>query len=225
MFVSPTTRSDASDENATTPPSAEIEGNQLAPRDWLPAESTFTRSVVCAWMSRTKMSGCWFVSPGTRFSAELANTMYLPSAEICGSKHQAHACFPFESTLMRRVTPLPSSKIPFRSGSRSCRKTSLTWFVSWATRFSAQLSKTTKRPSAESDGFSDSWSPSTPRRRHAHADDRAGDAVVDEDVSRVVRVARDQVVGVAVERDPAAVGGGSPESTRRREIARRSRRR
>jgi hypothetical protein len=26
-------------------------------------------------MSRTKMSGCWFVSPGTRFSAELANTM------------------------------------------------------------------------------------------------------------------------------------------------------
>src|SRR6185369_15737340 len=43
-----------------------------------------------------------------------------------------------------------------------CRKTSVTRFVSCAIRLSALLSKTTKRPSAESDGFPERLSASTP---------------------------------------------------------------
>ena len=59
--------------NARKAPSEEIEGLRLAPLACASAESTLARAVVFVCRSRTKTSDVPFVSPATRFVAELAN--------------------------------------------------------------------------------------------------------------------------------------------------------
>jgi hypothetical protein len=64
---------------------AETEGSKLAPFPSSSPEETETKMVLPSRMSRTKMSPCPFVSPGTRFEAKEWNATYRPSAEIEGS--------------------------------------------------------------------------------------------------------------------------------------------
>ena len=66
LLVSPRTRLDAAEENAMVLPSAEIELHLLSALACVPAESTLTRVVVFATVSRMKTSYVAFVSPGTR---------------------------------------------------------------------------------------------------------------------------------------------------------------
>ena len=83
-FVSPATRFEAPLPNATTCPSAEIEGGQLSEFASAPDESTLIRSVIPVTRSWTKMSDNPFVSPKTRFEAQLSKVTTCPSAEIDG---------------------------------------------------------------------------------------------------------------------------------------------
>ena len=69
LLVSAVTRFDASDVNATRLPSSLMLGWMLRLFAWVPAVATLTRTVAPACRSRRKMSGCPFVSPGTRLVA------------------------------------------------------------------------------------------------------------------------------------------------------------
>jgi hypothetical protein len=82
------------------------------------------------------------VSPGTRFVAKLENSTIVPSAETADWPLQSFASAPDESMLTRSVTPVE----------RTWTKTSLTPFVSLATRFAASDSNVTTFPSAEMAG-------------------------------------------------------------------------
>src|SRR5262245_535749 len=72
-FASPETRFVAPLSKNTRPPSEEIETlyEPLKPLPWAPPEATLTRCVVPSCRSRRNTSGTRFVSPGTRFEAEL----------------------------------------------------------------------------------------------------------------------------------------------------------
>src|SRR4028119_2025892 len=95
LLVSPGTRLEASEENATNLPSAEMEGllESVFPR--LPAESTETRVVVLVRVSRTKMSLLLVVSPGTRLEEFEENATNLPSAEMEGVLTKLVKLLPF----------------------------------------------------------------------------------------------------------------------------------
>ncbi len=92
-----------------------------------------------------------FVSPETRFVAELMNATKRPSAEIerPQSPLLSFPCVPSVATLTRSVVPLR----------RSRTKMSRRPFVSPATRFEAALWNATKRPSAEIEGARAGMSP------------------------------------------------------------------
>ena len=68
-LVSPGTRLEAREWKATKRPSALMEGVQLVPLPWLPAESRLTLVVSPVWRSRTNTSEVPLVSPGTRLEA------------------------------------------------------------------------------------------------------------------------------------------------------------
>src|SRR4051812_12551672 len=55
-----------------------MDGAAEKPSPSVPSPATDTRSVVPVTRSRTKTSRVRFVSPGTRFEAELSNATYLP---------------------------------------------------------------------------------------------------------------------------------------------------
>jgi hypothetical protein len=77
LKVSPGTRSDALEKNATYRPSPEIAGSAAKSLAWAPLLLTDTRRVVPADRSRTNTS--WpLVSPGTKFEALEAKATYLP---------------------------------------------------------------------------------------------------------------------------------------------------
>src|SRR6185369_9109667 len=78
------TRLWASELNATTLPSAEIDGVKLEPLACVPSEATLTSRVVPVCRSRTKMSELSFASSGTRLSPHDEKATYRPSAEADG---------------------------------------------------------------------------------------------------------------------------------------------
>ena len=84
--MSPGTRFDAFDSNATNRPSAEIVGYVLLLFACWPPGPTDTRRVTCATRSRTNTSMVLLVSPATRFDARDSNATYRPCAEIAGCK-------------------------------------------------------------------------------------------------------------------------------------------
>ena len=67
--MSPATRFDASEVNATYRPSAENAGWTLSLLAWAPPAPTETRRVTCLLRSRTNTSPAPLVSPATRFDA------------------------------------------------------------------------------------------------------------------------------------------------------------
>src|SRR3954452_8854926 len=79
--VSFATRLVASERNATTSPSAEIDGVKLAPFACVPSEATLTSRVVPVWRSRTKTSDSPLASFSTRLWAYYENAQSHPSAE------------------------------------------------------------------------------------------------------------------------------------------------
>ena len=85
LLVSPATRLLASEEKATTRPSALMAGldrmpmKPLGPLPSCPRLLTLTRSVLPVRRSRTKMSAVSFVSPGTRSVARDENATNRPS--------------------------------------------------------------------------------------------------------------------------------------------------
>jgi hypothetical protein len=81
LLVSPATRLEAKESNATNRPSAEMEGELEKLFAGLPAESTEMLVVVLVNKSRTKMSYLMF---GNRLEAKDANATNLPSAEMEG---------------------------------------------------------------------------------------------------------------------------------------------
>jgi hypothetical protein len=104
-LVSRSTRSAASDTNATTRPSAEMAGSKLRPPASAPRRPTLTRSVLPVRRSWTKTSSAPFVSPGTRFAASEEKATNRPSAEIAGLPLGPSACLPAGPTLTRSVPP------------------------------------------------------------------------------------------------------------------------
>src|SRR5438874_1644352 len=84
-----------------------------------------------------------FVSPATRLVANDWKATHRPVAESEGPKLEELPWTPAESTDTRTVCPVL----------RSCTKTSLTSFVSPATRLVANDWKATTRPVAESEGL------------------------------------------------------------------------
>ena len=108
-FVSPETRFEALDWNATYRPSDETAGDTLLPFDSAPAAPTLTRVVTPAWRSRTKTSATPFVSPLTKLLAQEVNATYLPSPETTAFWLRPFACAPLELTFTRSVAPLTMS--------------------------------------------------------------------------------------------------------------------
>src|SRR5258707_12091552 len=80
-----------------------MEGYELPSLASVPEESTLTRSVVQAEREWTKMSRQPFVSPGTRFVAQLSKAT-SPLSATTGMTLQQSAAWPAESTLARNVT-------------------------------------------------------------------------------------------------------------------------
>src|SRR4051812_28084336 len=103
--VSFATRFVASERNAITSPSAEMEGVKLEPLACVPSEATLTRRVVPVCRSRTKMSELSFASFGTRLSAHDESATYRPSAEADGRLLFDDVSPPPAATLTRRVVP------------------------------------------------------------------------------------------------------------------------
>src|SRR5262249_13732250 len=130
-LVSPATRFEAFEENATKSPSALRLGETLTPFASLPALSTLTRVVVPDDRSRRKMSPAPLVSPATRLVASDRKATRRPSALIAGSKLDAFAWSAELATLARvvesasakrkagRVASVPRSRTPTVSHRRS----------------------------------------------------------------------------------------------------------
>ena len=78
-LVSPLTRFDAVEENATLRPSADTEGKKFSPFAGRPPVPVDTRRVTPACRSRMKTSRTPFVSPATRLDASEPKTTYRPS--------------------------------------------------------------------------------------------------------------------------------------------------
>ncbi len=68
--MSPDTRPDADEDNATYRPSPLIAGDPLEPSPWTPSEDTLTRDVEPDTRSYTNTSFALFVSPATRSDDE-----------------------------------------------------------------------------------------------------------------------------------------------------------
>src|ERR1043166_3645796 len=83
-FVSPATRLEAQLVKHTYRPSAVIDEYALSPFPWAPLEATETRVVLPVTRSWTNTSACLFVSPVTRFGAQLVNDTKRPFALIEG---------------------------------------------------------------------------------------------------------------------------------------------
>jgi hypothetical protein len=131
-FQSPGTRFDASDEYATTLPSALTNEARLAPFASL-FRPTLTRSVPPVARSRTKMSWKPLRSRGTRFVAADGNATIRPSALIDGFPLAPSLSTPFDEMLALEVLDVR----------RSRTKTSRTRFRSCGTRFAAPDTKAT----------------------------------------------------------------------------------
>ncbi len=142
-LLSPETRLDAWDWNATYLPSALIDGLELVLSPWNPPEEIETISVTPVCRSRTYMSKVPFMSPAIRFDASDSNATYLPSALIDGRVLHASACSPPDETDTRSVTPV----------CRSRTNTSCSPLVSPGTRFEAIDMKATYLPSALVEGL------------------------------------------------------------------------
>src|SRR5262245_25495871 len=110
-LLSPWTRLDDSDENATKRPSPLMLGppmrsrTPLAPSPCLPLEETLTRSVVPSNRSRTNTSAVRLVSLGTRFSENDENATKRPSALTDGNSLSWSPCTPALLALTSSVTP------------------------------------------------------------------------------------------------------------------------
>ena len=78
------TRFDASEENTTRAPSADITGAKLSPSPSTPPGPTDSRVVVPWSRRRTNTSSSPLASPGTRLSAKEAKATTPPSALIDG---------------------------------------------------------------------------------------------------------------------------------------------
>ena len=83
-------------------PSALIDGARLSKSACAPFEETLMREVVPACKSRRKISGCEFVSLGTRLVADESNATYRPSALVA-----LEARLEFENTAP--LYPFPST--------------------------------------------------------------------------------------------------------------------
>src|SRR5829696_7579311 len=137
LFVSFSTRFEASDPKATKRPSELIDKRPLKPSAWASELLTLTRSVVPPCRSRTKISGALLVSFSTRFEAIDPKATKRPSKLIEGWSLQLSAWASELLTLTRSVAPVR----------RSRTKTSEVLLVSFATRSEARDWKATKRPS------------------------------------------------------------------------------
>src|SRR6185436_4304809 len=87
-FVSPGTRFEELEANATNRPSAEIAGTVAPWFAWAPEDEMLTRSVTPFWRSRTKMSLNPFVSPATRSSLPDWKATKRPLPEIAGLRQK-----------------------------------------------------------------------------------------------------------------------------------------
>src|SRR3954454_9613938 len=151
-LVSSATRFPAWDRKATRRPSAEIDGEELDPDPWPPAEETLTSSVVPAFTSRTNTSNSWLVSPATRLWANEVKATTLPASEITGWLLSSLPVPPPRATLTRIVFPVCLSR----------RKTSPLPFVSPPTMSGASDEKTSHRPSGVMSAWDTSPSPGLP---------------------------------------------------------------
>jgi len=75
-----------------------------------PLESTLTRAVVPACVSRTNTSITWLLSEATRLLERLSKATRRPSAETLGRKQIWFASTPAGPTLARTTTPLTPSR-------------------------------------------------------------------------------------------------------------------
>ena len=85
-LVSPATRVDASDQNATYRPLALIRGRPLAPLPWPPSLATLTRVTVPVTRSRTTTSGTPLLSSVITASLVTTYARYRPSAFSAGCR-------------------------------------------------------------------------------------------------------------------------------------------
>ena len=83
-FVSPTTRSEASETKATNRPSALIDAQKLDPLALPPFASTLARKVFPDTRSRTNTSDTRFVSFGTRLPAVESKATNRPCPSMVG---------------------------------------------------------------------------------------------------------------------------------------------
>jgi len=138
-LVSPGTRFEATDTNATLRPLPEIDGAYEPPFAATPPTPTLTIVVVPSSMSRTNTSGCPLVSPATRSEASLWYATYRPSPETDGVGDAA----PLGSPPIR-LTLTSAVERPQRSRNQTCR---LFWY--WPAMISPRVTKATWLPSAE----------------------------------------------------------------------------
>ena len=151
-FVSPATKFEASELNATNRPSSLKTGCPLWLSASVPSDATLTRSVAPVERSYTNTSDIPFVSPATKFEASELNATNRPSSLKTGCPLWLSASVPSDATLTRSVAPVE----------RSYTNTSDIPFVSPATKFEAHESKATNRPSSLRDPEVLRLSPSVP---------------------------------------------------------------
>src|SRR5262249_34611575 len=108
-FQSPRTRFVAADGNATTAPSALIDGLVLGPSLSASADEILTRDVHDVRRSRTKTSRTRFRSSGTRFVAADTNATYRPLALSTAPDVDPFACAPLVLTFTRSVSAIASA--------------------------------------------------------------------------------------------------------------------
>jgi hypothetical protein len=138
-LVSPRTRLDTRETNATYRPSAEIADSKEPSLAGWPLVLTEMRLVVRRARSRMSTPPPW--APATRLDAAESNVTKRPSAEIDGSEASSLIDPPLVGTDTLRVV----------CDTRSRTNTSYA-LGSPGTRFDASESKATNRPSAEIDG-------------------------------------------------------------------------
>jgi hypothetical protein len=105
------TRLEASEANATKPPSPlSAAVPRLLASPWVPSAATLIRVVSPVTRSWTKMSVLPLVSPGTRLVADDAKATKRPSPLTAGPVLLPFACLPLLLTLTRWVLPLARSR-------------------------------------------------------------------------------------------------------------------
>src|SRR6266542_1070115 len=117
-LVSPVTRFEAVEPNATTAPPAEPDGPKLDEFPCAPTVETLSRTVTPAG-SCANTSSCPFVSPATRSEAFDANAAKLPSPATATCSLRPFPLVPDVFTLSSRVGPIETrsntSQVPFAS--------------------------------------------------------------------------------------------------------------